>query len=146
MEFDFDSYIKAHFEYCDGKLVRNDRQGSHGSLDQYGYLIIKIKGKQFKAHRIVWFLCTGQWPSGVIDHINRVKTDNRIENLRDVTQAENCINVARKANPDTGYVGIYLDKCTYGLKAKYCTRVNKKVYRFRTLEEAVQFKKRMWTI
>lgn len=142
MEFDYETYIRTHFTYHNGMLIRDDREGSNGSLDKDGYLIIKIKGKQFKAHRIVWFLCNGKFPIGVIDHINRVRTDNRIENLRDVSQAENVRNTEPKVNPDTGYIGIYLDKCTVGLKARYCTRINNKMYRFRVLEDAVKFRER----
>lgn len=141
MVFDFESYIRTHFTYKNGELIRDDRKGSSGSIDKDGYLIIKIKGKQFKAHRIVWFLCKGKFPDGVIDHINRVRTDNRIENLRDVSQAENVKNTVKKPNADTGYIGIYLDKCTVGLKARYCTRVNNKIFRFRRLDDAVRFKK-----
>lgn len=142
MEFDFENYIRTHFTYHDGVLLRDDRKGSSGSLDKDGYLIIKIKGRQFKAHRIVWFLCNGEFPNGVIDHINRNRTDNRIENLRDVSQAENVKNTERKVNRDTGYVGIYLDKYTVGLKARYCTRINNKLYRFRFLKDAVEFRER----
>jgi hypothetical protein len=48
-------YIKKYFIYNqDGTFTRTDRKNSNGSLDKDGYLIIKIKGKQYKAHRLVY--------------------------------------------------------------------------------------------
>lgn len=65
-------------------------------LDKDGYLRIRLRvGRtcySFGAHRLMWFFHYGEWPKHTIDHINRDKTDNRIENLRDVTLRENCQN------------------------------------------------------
>ena len=107
-------------------------------LEKDGYRIIKVKGKQFKAHRIVWLLCNGKFPDAELDHINRNRLDNRIENLRESNRYQQCLNQNKKVNKDTGYVGIHEDKTTKGLLAKYTFRLNKKCYRFRTLEEAVK--------
>lgn len=57
-----------------------------------GYLKGRIDGKELKAHRVVWAHYHGRWPSGVIDHINRDRSDNRLANLRDVTSAQNAMN------------------------------------------------------
>ena len=62
------------------------------SLDTKGYVTVCVKGKQYKGHRVAWYLYYGSWPTGVIDHINRDKSDNRIENLRDVTPSVNNLN------------------------------------------------------
>ena len=79
----YEEYIKEHFQYDNqtGLLSRNDRKGGLGSVDKDGYLIIKVKGKQFKYHRVVWLLCYGQFPKKELDHIDRNKLNNRIENL-----------------------------------------------------------------
>jgi hypothetical protein len=45
----------------------------------------------YKAHRLAWFYCTGEWPNQ-IDHINGIRTDNRICNLRSVTSKLNANN------------------------------------------------------
>ena len=57
-----------------------------------GYLQVSILGTTIPAHRIAWMLQTGKWPSGVIDHINRNKMDNRWENLRDTDRRTNALN------------------------------------------------------
>lgn len=136
-DFNIVDYIKKYFTYNkDGTLTRTDRKNSNGSIDKDGYLIIKIKGKQYKAHRIVYALFNNKLPIKEIDHINRVRTDNRIENLREVDRKENVINTTKKINKDTGVFGVYLDK-RKDLKKKYTIKHKNQVYRFYTLEEAV---------
>jgi hypothetical protein len=140
-------YIKNNFIYNnDGTLTRLDRKNSNGSLDKDGYLIIKVKTKQFKAHRISWLLNYGDFPNSELDHINRNRTDNRIENLREATRIENIFNRNIDINPDTGVTGIYLDKATKGLKAKYTFRHNHKTYRFRNLGDAIKKKELLCTV
>lgn len=140
--FCYESYIKKHFTYDpdSGIITRDDRKNSNGSLDTKGYIILKIKGKQFKAHRIAWFLHTGKFPENVIDHINRDRSDNRIVNLRDVKCEVNVNNIERTPNKDTGEISIYYDTSTKGLRSKYTTSYERKKYRFRTLEEAINFR------
>lgn len=137
-------YILKHFSYQNGKIFRDDRRNSNGSYDKDGYLIYKIKGRQIKAHRLAWFLCYKEFPRGEIDHINRIRDDNRIENLRIADRKTQIRNTTRKPNKDTGVVGIYLDKTTKGLLAKYTFHYQNKSYRFRTLEEAVEAKKELY--
>ena len=133
-------YIRKYFIYNeDGTFTRTDRKNSTGSLDKDGYMIMKIKGKQYKAHRLVFAYFNGRFPTEEIDHINRCRTDNRIENLREVDRLGNIKNTTKKVNPDTGVVGIHIDK-TRGLKAIYCFKHKNKTYRFRTLEEAINKK------
>lgn len=135
------AYILKHFSYDDGVLKRDDRRNSNGSYDKDGYLIIKVKRKQFKAHRIVWLLNYGEFPNGELDHINRDRTDNRIENLREADRKIQHENTDRKPNPKTGVIGVYIDEVTKGLKKKYTTRIKGKSYRFYTLDEAISFRK-----
>lgn len=57
-----------------------------------GYLVVQFDKIKYRVNRLVWFLHYGVWPEGVIDHINRNKEDNRIENLRDTTIRGNTQN------------------------------------------------------
>lgn len=121
-----------------------DRKGGLGSKDKDGYVILKVKGKQFKYHRIVWLICKGYYPKKEIDHINRNRADNRIENLRECTRQENIINRTAKINEKTGVQGVYLDEVTNGLKAKYTFHFQGKSYRFRNLQDAVSKREELW--
>lgn len=138
---DYEQYILDHFHYhADGTITRDDRDGGNGSFDKDGYLILKVKGKQFKAHRVAWLLNCGTFPNSELDHINRCKTDNRIENLRESTRIEQITNRTLLPNKDTGVVGIHIDR-TNGLKKKYAFAKNGKTYRFYTVEEALEAKR-----
>ena len=129
-------YILDNFQYHeDGTITRTDRKNSNGSIDKDGYLILKVKTKQFKAHRIAWLLCHGDFPRTELDHINRNRTDNRIENLRECTRQEQLLNRDIEPNKETGVVGIYIDR-TKGLKKKYAFHHKGKTYRFYSLEDA----------
>jgi hypothetical protein len=95
-----------------------------GSLHQFGYIHIYVKGRSYKAHRLAWFYVYGEWPKNQIDHINGIKHDNRIDNLRDVPQSINQQNhkVARK-DSGTGHIGVHYSKrdkvwCAYIRKNK----------------------------
>lgn len=82
----------------DGAGVRNPN----------GYVCVKFRGNQYQAHRIAWLMSFGEWPTGDIDHINGVRSDNRLENLRDVPRSMNVQNVrvARSSNLSCGVLGV----------------------------------------
>lgn len=82
-----------------------------GHLTASGYVSVSIRGKQYMAHRLIWTLVHGSWPSGFIDHINGNKSDNRIENLRDVGRDVNQQNVRRpQKNNSTGLLGVVRER------------------------------------
>lgn len=99
--------IRDRFEYRDGGFwnrymyaYRIKAGNRAGSYDSEGYRQIVICGKTYFEHRLVFLLHNNRWPSGEIDHINRIRDDNRIENLRDVSGSENQQNKsqARRTN------------------------------------------------
>lgn len=75
-----------------------------------GYATGSIYGRMYKAHRVVWLLQFGVWPSGQIDHINGNPADNRVSNLRVVTNSENCKNQRLNTKNTTGVVGVHWNK------------------------------------
>lgn len=76
------------------------------SGNSHGYIRVGIDGVRYQAHRVIWLYVYGSWPQGAIDHINGVRHDNRLTNLRVVTTQQNCWNQRRpqQTNP---YLGVY---------------------------------------
>lgn len=81
-----------------------------GSKDSYGYHKIAIKGKTYKAHRLAWLYTHGKFPEEAIDHINGIRDDNRIANLRAVTAQENQRNQKKYVHNTSGVVGVHWHK------------------------------------
>lgn len=79
-----------------------------GSVQTGGYRQIVINGQAYVAHRLAWFAHYGEWPTRQIDHINGVRDDNRIANLRLATQRQNAINSRRRLPSSTGERNISL--------------------------------------
>ena len=63
-------------------------------ISNRGYKVVRIDGVRYQAHRLAWLIHSGTFPQGQIDHINGVKTDNRLSNIRDVSHRENTQNRA----------------------------------------------------
>lgn len=80
--------------------------GPAGSVNGCGYLRIRLKTKQYLAHRLAWLIMTGEFPPEQIDHINGVITDNRWCNLRSVTRQENDRNRAVRRDSASGVMGV----------------------------------------
>lgn len=76
------------------------------NLDRHGYLKGKIFGRMIRAHRVAWLITTGEWPEVEIDHINGIRTDNRLENLRSVTKSQNRRNSKMPSNNTSGVTGV----------------------------------------
>jgi hypothetical protein len=73
----------------------------------HGYIRIRINGKKYFAHRLAWLYVYGSWPKNQLDHINGNRSDNRISNLRNVTNRENQQNQYKHRNgkiPNTQYI------------------------------------------
>ena len=77
------------------------KPGSIAGTNKDGYVQIKIDGKIYRAHRLAWFVSFGNFPDEEfeIDHINGIRSDNRLDNLRIVSRTQNNMNMsASKAN------------------------------------------------
>lgn len=80
-----------------------------GCVTARNYIEINYNYKVYRAHRIVWAMEYGAWPEDQIDHINRCRSDNRIENLRQVNNSENCRNKGLRRNNKSGVSGVVWD-------------------------------------
>jgi hypothetical protein len=76
-----------------------------GYLKNCGRRMVKINGRLVQEHRLIWLIVTGEWPKGVIDHINGNPADNRFANLRDVSQRVNVQN-QRRGVGRSGLLGV----------------------------------------
>lgn len=123
------------------KAVSNTKVGDVvKKKDSKGHLQVRIDGRHYSAHRLAWMYVHGAWPSGQIDHINGVRDDNRIKNLRDVSHAINAQNI-HTANK--GSKTKLLGACFHKASGKYVAQisVDKKIKHlglFETPEQAHQ--------
>lgn len=106
-----------HYNHENGLFTRIAKCGKYlpfskvGSLSSYGYLRICINKKHYMAHRLAWLYVYGEFPSKFIDHIDNVRTNNCIKNLRIASKLQNAQNI-KKSHKDNkcGLLGVYLHK------------------------------------
>lgn len=77
-----------------------------GCKNKRGYIQIKIDGKDYRANRLAWFYTYGYWSENQIDHENRIKDDNRLCNLREVSNQCNLRNTSNFSHNSSGVKGI----------------------------------------
>jgi len=130
------------------KLHNSLRIGEEArSIDVHGYVQVNVCGTLCKGHRLAWLIHYGKWPDHDIDHINGNRADNRLANLREVTNAINCQN-KRKALPSskTGILGVVKVGARFQANIQ-CNRRKHSLGTYDTAEEAqavyVQAKRRM---
>ena len=109
--------VQRHMGYEDGKLFwrisPNNRApvgAEVGTLRSDGYRQVKFRGTRYLTHRLIVLYHHGYLPENQIDHINRVRDDNRIENLREVTRSCNMRNSGLQTNNTSGIKGVCWDK------------------------------------
>lgn len=131
---------KGTIKRISGRDIYITKDGEQaGWVNNAGYRMISLFGRQYLAHRVAWLYMTGSWPSGEIDHINRVRSDNSWNNLRDITHKQNIENVS-KEKPCKKYsklAGANWDKSTGSWKSCICVN-GKHIHlgRFKTDSEA----------
>ena len=107
-------YVRGLFDYRDdGNLIRKVSKGNQiigsvaGTSKENVYSDVIIDRKHYKTHRVIWLWHHGYMPEGELDHINRVRHDNRIENLREVSRQCNMRNTGNFSHNTSGVKGIY---------------------------------------
>ena len=112
------------------------------AVDSKGYKHGKLDGSLFRGHRVIWALHHGEWPIEQIDHVNGVRTDNRVSNLRAVSNRENQRNSKMSSRNTSGVCGVYWHKSL----SKWVARINTSGKReflghFDIIEEATKVRK-----
>ena len=109
-----------------------------------GYIQIKIDKCTYRAHRLAWLHVYGEWPRENMDHINHIRTDNRIKNLREATHAQNGRNAKKSRNNTSGTTGVYwyknINKWVAGIRVD---GKNKYGGLFKNKKDAISRRKKM---
>jgi hypothetical protein len=108
--------LKELFDYRDGSLFWRKTGGGRnkdchaGCIANNGYVHIKIDGTAYLEHRLVWLWHHGYFPENQVDHINRDRAKNGIENLREVSNVCNLRNTGSPKNNTSGVKGVMWSK------------------------------------
>lgn len=132
------------YEKLTGRLVWRVRPASHfkspgackainsrcagteaGVIKSNGYRYVGVGGKEYGAHRVAWLVVTGEWPDE-IDHRNRIRSDNRWRNLRNVSGLANHQNMSKYSSNRSGTPGVHWCR-TVGKWAAKITRNKRRV-------------------
>lgn len=89
-----------------------------GSYHQ-GYRRVELNNKGYLVHRLIWLYVYGYFPENEIDHINHIRDDNRLCNLREVTKSENAKNQSKHSTNKSGHLGVHWHKH----QAKWCANI-----------------------
>lgn len=123
--------------------VRNSKRIHIGDIagckSKDGRILIGIKGRLYKAHRVAWALKTGEWPNHMIDHINNNPSDNRWSNLRAATPSQNQMNIKCIKSNTSGHKGVTWSKAAQKWRASI--KANGKQFHlgvFERIEDAIR--------
>lgn len=84
--------------------------GRCGSVERDGYKCLRVDGKRYQYHRVVWLIVTGAWPEHEIDHANGDRADNRLCNIRPATRSQNEANIRKPRTNTSGFKGVHFHK------------------------------------
>lgn len=132
-----------HYDEETGVFTRKEKIGRYlkgavsGAKHNKGYIQITIDNENYLAHRVAWMYVYGEFPKNQIDHINRIKTDNSIKNLRDVDASTNHHNIGIRSHNTSGVTGVVWDSRSKKWKAQIILK-NKRylIGTFKTVELA----------
>lgn len=91
---------------CKVNRRRVAKKGDIPGFVRNGYLFVGLENNEYRAHRLAWLYTYGYFPENGLDHINRNRLDNRIKNLREVSQSCNIRNIGNLINNTSGVKGV----------------------------------------
>jgi hypothetical protein len=109
-------YVKELFLYKDGNLFWRVRRGPvrfgsmAGTRRSDGYLNVMVDGKFYRAHRLIFLYHFGYLPENEVDHIDRDRLNNKIENLREASKSCNARNSTQRSQTASGVKGVSWNK------------------------------------
>ena len=108
-----------------GRKIKAGSEAGYTQTDRLAqYRRVQLHRRQYFVHRLVWPLVFGRWPKDQIDHINHNGLDNRLSNLRDVTNQQNQYNTKLFKNNTSGVMGVRWYKRTQ----KWRAQINRTVH------------------
>lgn len=121
------------------RFGRGRRKTQIGNLNTDGYVRLRVNGVNYPAHKVAWYLFYQEWPQKEIDHIDGVRSNNKISNLRLATRSQNCYNKTSSRNSTSKYKGVSWDSS----RNKWITSISvngrtKHLGRYDSEEEAYQ--------
>lgn len=94
------------FRWAANRGARGKEGSVAGCLNTAGYVVIRIEGFLYLAHRLAYLCVNGHWPSAQVDHRNGSRRDNRWSNLRSATALQNSQNCSKRRVGASGYRGV----------------------------------------
>lgn len=100
-----------YYDPCTGIFTRLTTRGLGAAGEEkastsHGYIVLNINSKNYPAHRLAWLYMTGEYPIGEVDHRDQDRANNKWNNLRTVTSAQNKANVRKRKNNKSGFRGV----------------------------------------
>ncbi len=135
------------YDPATGELSRVDGGAGCTPNGQGRYLGLSIDGRAYQAHIVIWAMMTGAYPESTVDHKNRNGHDNRWENLRQATLAQQQANRGLFKNNSSGLRGVYRKNTGWHAQVRHNGKTQS-LGMFRTIEAAgvaVQaYRERIW--
>lgn len=138
-------------DFVNGRLLWRVGNGSRANVGcaaggihkSTGYVRVAVDGKEAWVHRVIWQMSNGAIPAGLfIDHINGIRHDNRLENLRLADRTINGINRrAPASHSSSGAIGVKFRKGAYEVRMRVAG-AERYIGRYKTIQEAADARER----
>jgi hypothetical protein len=110
-----------------GILANRVRRGTRGlvgapvgSDNGRGHLIVKVGGRNYLVHRLIWLVVHGRWPADELDHIDGNPANNALDNLREATRAQNAQNKVGENGAASRFIGVSWHSAASKWRAEIC--------------------------